>query len=756
MIIPILRTIVIVMLTALAGLDLGAQEPTLRTRWANEVGPDYAHPEYPRPQMVRAEWLNLNGLWQYALTSPDAHQPEAFDADILVPFPIESALSGVQRRVDGQRLWYQRTFTLPETWAGQRVLLHFGAVDWEATVWVNGEEMGTHRGSYDAFSFDITEALTESGENELIVSVWDPTDAGTQPRGKQVRRPESIWYTPTTGIWQTVWLESVPSAYIADFELTPDIDRETLTITVDVADANDQVIQAEARAGAVVIAAGEAVMGSPLELIIENPQLWSPDVPFLYDLTLRLIQDDGEVDTVSSYFGMRKIAVDRDSNGDLRLFLNNAPLFQYGLLDQGFWPDGLYTAPTDEALRYDIEVTKQLGFNTIRKHVKIEPARWYYWADKLGVLVWQDMPSGDAYAQSGAGEITRSAESAAQFEQELQQMIATHDNHPSIVMWVVFNEGWGQYDTARLTEWVQTLDPTRLVNSASGWNDIGTGDVQDFHSYPGPAAPPTDRERVSVLGEFGGLGLPLPGHTWQDQANWGYRQFGDAASLAINYDVLVVGLRELIEKQALAAAIYTQTTDVEIEVNGMMTYDREFVKMGTNAVHDINQIVYEPLPQIIALVPTSEFAGTSWQYTTETPPETWTEPDFDASGWAESPGGFGLAETPVSMIRAEWNTPAIWLRHEFSLDDMRLNAPYLRVHHIEDAELYLNGELLVQLPLSTTDYVEVRFPESALRLLRPGTNVLAVHARRPSFGLPSAGPIQQYIDVGLYHVLRQP
>ncbi|MAS33856.1 MAG: glycoside hydrolase family 2 [Anaerolineaceae bacterium] len=744
------RVLLIAAATLIVGLQLYAQETDLVTRWAESVTPENVHPEYPRPQMVRSDWINLNGLWQYAITDMDASQPDNYDGDILVPFPIESHLSGVQQRVGDQALWYHHTIDLPADWADQRVLLHFGAVDWETQVWVNGTAVGDHRGGYDAFSFDITNALTESGAQEILLRVTDPTDAGAQPRGKQIRNPESIWYTPTTGIWQTVWLEPVAEAYIGELNLVPDIDNSTLTITADIIGDGDYTIMAEAfdQGSRVATASGSA--HDSVVLTLDAPKLWSPDTPFLYDLNVQLMQNDTAVDTVGSYFGMRKIALGRDSSGVLRLFLNNEPLFQFGLLDQGFWPDGLYTAPTDEALRYDIEATKQLGFNTIRKHVKVEPQRWYYWADQLGVLVWQDMPSG--FLTGEASESTHTAASTAQFEAELQRMVDALDNHPSIVMWVPFNEGWGQYDTERVTAWVQELDPTRLVNNASGWTDAGVGDVLDIHSYPGPGAPQPDPNRASVLGEFGGLGLPLADHTWQDEANWGYQQFSDAGTMLDAYAELIADLRGLIEQQGLAAAIYTQTTDVEIEVNGMMTYDREIIKMGADAVRDINQIAYAPLPVINRLVPSSEFEGVQWRYTTDAPDETWMSSTFDDSGWAEGPGGFGAAQSPVDMVRTDWTEPQIWLRHEFTLDNLDFDQLYLRVHHVEDVAIFLNGEQISALPLSTPGYVNVALPDRILDLLQTGENVLAVHARQPFFAPPPQGPVTQYIDVGFYAV----
>jgi beta-galactosidase/beta-glucuronidase len=575
---------------------VSSQQEQLLTRWAADVSPENVLPEYPRPQLVREQWLNLNGLWDYAITNLNAEQPTEFDSEILVPFPIESLLSGVQERVMVRPVWYHRTFTTPEDWADQRVLLHFGAVDWEAKVWVNGQEIGTHRGGYDPFSWDITDALNETqAEQELVVRVLDPTE-GTQPRGKQVFYPDAIWYTPTTGIWQTVWLEPVPQAHIEGLKLGSDIDEGIITVQASVSDTSaDYSVSVDVLDGDAVVASATGNAADQIEIPIENAKLWSPDSPFLYDLRVTLSENDNALDSVTSYIGMRKIAMQPDDEGVLRLYLNNEPLFQYGLLDQGFWPDGLYTAPTDEALRYDIEVTRDLGFNLIRKHVKVEPDRWYYWADKLGMLVWQDMPSGDDFAEFGFGEIERSEKSVQQFELELQRMIDTHANHPSIVMWVLFNEGWGQYDTERLSDWLKAYDPTRLVNSASGWNDMLVGDVRDIHSYPGPEAPRRDSDRVSVLGEFGGLGLPVAGHTWLAQNSWGYQEYGDAETLLQGYTGLIERLRDLQETRGLAAAIYTQTTDVETEVNGIMTYDRELIKMGVDEIRAVNAMLFEPV-----------------------------------------------------------------------------------------------------------------------------------------------------------------
>ncbi|UCG59023.1 MAG: hypothetical protein JSU70_05840, partial [Phycisphaerales bacterium] len=575
--------------------DYEPADGPLMTRWARYVSPRKVHREYPRPQMVRKSWLNLNGLWDYAITPKDGQQPKSFDGEILVPFPAESALSGVMKPVGpDKRLWYRRTFEIPSSWTTRarrrsshsmdsrrkRVLLHFGAVDWDTTVWINGKQVGTHQGGYDPFTFDITDALADGDAQEILLSVWDPTNAGHQPRGKQVRRPGGIWYTAVTGIWQTVWLEAVPAAHIEALQIVPDIDTQSVQIKAAcAAQAQGYTVEVQVKDGWFSKAKGQAIVGHPITVTIKKPKLWSPRSPFLYGLNVTLRDTQGRrVDSIRSYFGMRKISLGKDDKGITRLLLNNEPLFQFGPLDQGWWPDGLYTAPSDRALRYDIEILKKLGCNMLRKHVKVEPDRLYYWCDKLGLMVWQDMPNGDRHIGGDDPDLKRAEESAKQFELELSRVVKAFANHPSIVMWVPFNEGWGQYDTPRIVDLVEKLDPTRLVNNASGWTDRKVGDVHDIHSYPGPAAPPVEENRAAVLGEFGGLGLPLKGHTWQDEKNWGYRSYETRAELTEAYVALLGNLRSLIG-DGLCAAVYTQTTDVEIEVNGFMTYDRAMVKM---------------------------------------------------------------------------------------------------------------------------------------------------------------------------------
>ena len=740
---------IVLLLCSLVRADWEPAKGPLMTRWAEKVSPKNAHPEYPRPQMVRKDWRNLNGLWDYAIQPKDGSQPQKYDGQILVPFPVESALSGVMKPVGQEnRLWYRRTFETPGKWAGRRILLHFGAVDWDATVWVNGKQVGDHRGGYDPFTLDITDALKDTGPQEIVVSVWDPTDAGTQPRGKQVAEPRGIWYTAVTGIWRTVWLEAVPETYIESIIIVPDLDGESVRLVATCSGATAACcIEARVKDWLFTRGKGQGKPGEEFVVKIKKPQLWSPDSPFLYDLTLTLTDENGKkLDAVSSYFGMRKIEIKKDKAGINRLWLNNKVLFQFGPLDQGWWPDGLYAAPTDAALRYDIETLKKLGCNMLRKHVKVEPARLYYWCDKLGLMVWQDMPNGDKHIRGNQADLQRSEESAKQFELELTRVIESLRNHPCIVMWVPFNEGWGQYDTARMVDLIRGIDPTRLVDSASGWADRGVGDVHDIHKYPGPAAPPAEESRAAVLGEFGGLGLPVKGHTWQDEKNWGYRSYKTPEELTDAYIALIENLRLLIG-EGLCAAVYTQTTDVEIEVNGLMTYDRAMVKMDAKKGTAANQSLYLPPPVVKTIVPASQPQPQSWRYTTSQPGDGWQREDFDDSAWQKGRGGFGAEGTPGAIVRTEWKTPDIWLRRTFELGEDKPGRPQLFIHHDEDAEAYINGQLAAKLEGFTSSYVRVPLDEKAAKALKAGKNCLAIHCKQTSGG--------QYIDAGLVSVAEQ-
>jgi len=683
--------------------------------------------------MIRGPWLNLNGLWQFQFGKRDETPPigVTLKDEILVPFPVESSLSGVMQT--GDLLWYRRLFKIPNEWDGQRVLLHFGAVDWESDIWVNGQHLKTHRGGYDSFSVDITSALQREDPQELLVRAFDPTDVGSQPRGKQVNEPKGIWYTSSSGIWQTVWMEPVPETHIERLWIRPDVDSSRVDVTVFC--TSEDPLAEGLLTEVTVLDAGREVgrgigpSGTVVKTKISKPRLWSPGDPFLYDLQIHLKREDQILDSVRSYVGMRKIETAKDNKGVRRIMLNGEFLFQIGLLDQGFWPDGLYTAPTDQALRYDIEVTKSLGFNMARKHVKIEPERWYYWCDRLGLLVWQDMPNGN----------NATPKAKAQFERELKALIQRRGNHPSIIMWVVFNEGWGQYDTERITSWVKSMDPDRLVNNASGWTDMKAGDVVDWHRYPGPSSPEPEDRRAAVLGEFGGLGLGIDGHTWTAET-WGYQGTADRKELTDRYCKLIRRLHMLTESPGLSAAVYTQTTDVESECNGLMTYDRAIIKVHADTIAAANK---GELPGIKMrnLVSSSEGEPVFWRFTTDPPPKGWQLPKFKDTHWRSGPAGFGKHGTPGAVVRTTWNQPEIWLRRTFDLPSLDLTAPHLWIHHDEDCEVYINGVLAFKRSGFTTDYEEFPIEKDAIRTLKKKDNLLAVYCLQTTGG--------QYIDVGL-------
>ena len=595
-----MRRNVILVVLLMACLSLQAQwQPAgdkLKTKWASQIDVNNVWPEYPRPIMERGDWLNLNGLWKYAIQPVGKQKPASFEGDILVPFAVESSLSGVQKRVGkDNELWYQREFTVPSKWKNSKVLLHFGAVDWKADVWVNGMKVGQHVGGYTPFFFDITPALA-SGSNTMVVKVWDPTDEGYQPRGKQVNKPQGIWYTPVTGIWQTVWLEPVPETYIKNLKITPDIDKNVLLVEASTNQcAPTSRVEVKVLEGSSVVATGQSINNLPVEVPMpENVKLWSPDSPHLYDLEVILWDGSKQLDKVESYAAMRKFSTKRDGKGIVRLQLNNKDLFHFGPLDQGWWPDGLYTAPCDEALEYDVIKTKDLGFNMIRKHVKVEPARWYAHCDRHGIIVWQDMPSGDRSPEwqmrqyFNGVERLRSPESEANYRREWKELIDYLYSYPSVGVWVPFNEAWGQFKTEEITAWTKQYDPTRLVNPASGGNHYPVGDILDLHQYPAPQLYLYDGQRATVLGEYGGIGWANKEHLWEPDRNWGYVQFNSAQEVTDEYVKYAEQLKQLII-QGFSAAVYTQTTDVEIEVNGLLTYDRALVKVDEQRVHKVNQ-----------------------------------------------------------------------------------------------------------------------------------------------------------------------
>ena len=572
----------------------------IMTQWGENLDPSEVLPEYPRPQMVRGEWMNLNGLWEYAITPAEA-EPDKMDGNILVPFAVESALSGVGRAVgENEALWYEREFIVPEEWAGQRVQLNFGAVDWKAEVYVDGAFVGEHTGGYAPFSFDVTDMLAKGKKHSLKVKVTDRTDKWFQPRGKQVSQPEGIWYTSVTGIWQTVWMEPVPASHIDSYYAVADIDEGTLAVTVDAALEDGDVVEVVLLADGAPVAKAE---GREVTLAVPEMRLWSPSDPYLYDLEIKVLRDGVAVDAVKGYTAMRKISYAADKDGHKRMLLNNEPLFQYGPLDQGWWPDGLYTAPSDEALAFDIEKTKEMGFNMIRKHVKVEPSRWYWHCDRLGMLVWQDMPSiadnstnvWDNRTYENGTDTPVPDDAKANYYKEWGEIMSAFKVFPCIVTWVPFNEAWGQFDTEEVVKFTRDQDPTRLINYASGGNFVKcSGDILDLHNYPHPEMYLYDKDYINVLGEYGGIGWPVEGHLWQPDRNWGYVQFKSADEVLDTYEKYAGQLIDLID-DGFAGAIYTQTTDVEIEVNGLMTYDRKVVKLDMDRLSAINRKVIESM-----------------------------------------------------------------------------------------------------------------------------------------------------------------
>ena len=575
----------------------------IQTRWAKDVDPHCPLPEYPRPQMTRDDWMNLNGLWEYTILSKDQEMPEQYQGQILVPFPIESSLSGVGKPLlPTEHLWYLRTFEIPIEWKSQRIVLHFGAVDWQTDVWCNGHHLGQHQGGYDPFSFELTTFLCYGAENELVVKVYDPTSEGRQERGKQTLKPGFVFYTAVSGIWQTVWLEPLPEVFIKELKMTPSIEPARLEVQVSLSDELDEhfiQIQLLENGGLVAETCGQA--GQSINLEYPDARLWSPDDPYLYDLQITLHHEHQIMDMVSSYCGFREISLLPDDKGIPRIYLNRKPIFQYGPLDQGYWPDGLYTAPTDEALRYDIEFCKSLGMNMIRKHIKVEPARWYYHCDRLGMLVWQDMPCGGIVPHQvvlGMGFLLNlkirdnrhyqwfgrdDPQVRENFKRELQAMMKNLHNHPSIVVWVPFNESWGQFNAREIGDWVKTDDPSRLVDVASGWFDQGNGDIYSIHKYVGPDMPRLEKERAVALSEFGGIGLKIEGHLWQEEKLFAYRMVQTSEELTSWYLNLMDKLIAFKEK-GLVAAIYTEICDVEYEINGFLTYDREVMKMDGESI----------------------------------------------------------------------------------------------------------------------------------------------------------------------------
>jgi len=708
----------------------------LMTPFASQIDTANVLGEYPRPQMVRNQWKNLNGVWQYQPgTSFDQSVPKGnLSYKILVPFPVESAISGVMKH--SENMWYRRTFEVPAAWKGQRILIHFGAVDYKSEVYINGQSMGVHAGGYDPFTYDITSSLNAKGTQEITVKVTDPTDAGGQPRGKQTLNPQGIMYTCTSGIWQSVWLEPVPVTSISNIKIVPDVDNSSVVVkTLTDSPKLNLTVSVEIKDGSKTIAKSTGNATSDLIIAVPNAKLWSPDSPFLYDLKITLNDGKNAVDSLESYFGMRKISMSKVGEYK-KMMLNNKFLFQIGPLDQGFWPDGIYTAPTDMAIKNDLQKVKDAGFNMIRKHIKVEPYRWYYWADKLGLLVWQDMPSANSYTGSPQPI------DEAGFKSELERMVETHINCPSIIMWVIFNEAQGQHNTAELVADVRSLDSSRLINQASGNDHFGVGDLKDIHSYPPPACP-SGNKQILACGEYGGIGFIVPGHTWKKGDT--YVMIKNDKELLDLYSKFADQLIQYKTNNGLSAAVYTELTDVEVELNGILTYDRKVTKADITKFHEINQGVITKNIYLTPLLETSQNKPQNWRVTTLSPSGEWYKPTFDDSKWENQAGGFGTPETPGSVVKSYWNTADIWMRKNFEIEALTpemLNGLRFLVHHDDECEIYINGVLAADLKGYTSDYVSVPITDEGKKaLIANATNLISVHCHQTIGG--------QFIDAGL-------
>lgn len=741
------QSIDLVITAAPTTLPWQPKQAALMTEWAQQVNPTNVLAEYPRPQMVRTNWLNLNGVWQFQAGETNDPVPtgQNLSSAILVPFPMESALSGVMQY--SAFAWYRQLFTVPAGWNGQRIILHLDAVNWLSQVYVNGQSVGIHKGGYDPFSYDITPYLTNSGPQELIVRVYSPEDNGGEPRGKQTLYPGGIMYTSSSGIWQPVWLEPVPATSIGGVHLVPDIDNNRLLVNVAVTGATNGLnISAVAYDGTNLVATATGTPGNNFYVNLPSPKLWCPTNPYLYNLQVSLTTNSAALDSVASYFGMRKISLVTNTSF-IRIYLNNQFLFEFGPLDQGFWPDGLYTAPTDLALKSDIEIEKALGFNMIRKHIKVERQRWYYWADTLGMLVWQDMPSCNSYT----GSSSPPAVDPLDYIAELTAMVTNHWNSPAIIMWDIFNEGQGeagssdgvgQTNTAYLVQLTKTIDPSRLVNQASGGNYFGVGDVLDEHSYPNPGVPTSSSQAV-VCGEFGGVSLFITNHTWS-ATETGEGTASSAADLLSQFQGFCGLLSGFINNNGLSAAVYTQTTDVETELNGLKTYDRKILKPDLRSMQTaITSLMGQYSNTVV--VPTSQTVPQTWQWTTNTPASNWYATNFNAAGWNSGVAGFGTADPGVTPNTPWTTTGYIYLRRTFNpgaLTAQQISNLVFTAYHDEDVAIYVNGVLAASASGYSTAYVQLPMTSQGQAAIIPNvTNVLAVSCYQSTGG--------QFIDVGI-------
>ncbi len=735
-------------------------ETRLMTKWGRAIDPQAVWTEYPRPQFERSSWTNLNGLWSYAVTPQDAVKPTKWDGQLLVPFAPEAPLSGVGRLIEPtEALWYRRTFSSAKA-SDLHTLLNFEAVDYDATVWLNGKQVGSHRGGNTPFAFDISDALVD-GENELVVRVLDATE-GYQLHGKQKLRNEGIWYTRVTGIWQTVWMEQVPAVHLQDLNYACDIDEGSITVSPEYSqpDAGAKIHVTASFKGEVV---GKGEGAGPVTVVIDKAHLWSPDAPNLYDLKVELLNASGTVvESIKAYTALRLFGKSKNAQGHWQLTLNKKPIFQWGPLDQGWWPDGLLTPPSDTAMRSDIEFLKECGFNMIRKHIKVEPRRYYHHCDKLGMIMWQDQVS-NGYGknrdqESTSPNWTRMApnptdakwpdEAHQQWLIEYKRMVEHLRDAPCIGVWIPFNEAWGQHATMEVGKMAAELDPTRLINIASGGNFWPVGDIADHHEYPHPAFPVKDKrfdDYVKVVGEFGGHGWPVKDHLWKPNANnWGYGGLPKSLEEWQGRYQTSIGVLAALRAEGIAAGIYTQTTDVEGEVNGLLTYDR--LKKADTAWLKKQSDTLLNAPTVLTdrrdVIATAEREPQSWQYTTTSPTEKWMQPDFDASAWQTGQAGFGAGNPPPpgATIRAAWTTPDIWVRRSFDVAGIPSDPVYLRLYHDEDCVVYINGTEVARFSGYSTNYVNLSLASHGN--LVKGKNVIAIYCKQTGGG--------QFIDAGVF------
>lgn len=713
-----------------------AARPGLKTRFAVEVDATNAHRDYPRPHLTRHAWATLNGLWDFAIAMPGSVVPKFDGAQILVPFPLESQLSGVESGTlsDSEFLWYRRTFELPEAWRGQRVLLHFGAVDWETSVRVNGTEVVAHRGGYDAFSADITDQLSAQPQQEVVVQVFDPTDSGTQPHGKQALVPDTgNSLSAVSGIWQSVWLEPVPDVRIQDVELAGDPTTGVVTVSPELsAAATGTTLRAIIVENGTEVARAESADGAALQVTVPFPKAWSPEAPYLYDVTLELEQAGVIVDSADSYLGMRRIALGAD-NAEKKLFLNDVPWLGMGVLSQGYWPEGLYTPPSDAALKADLTLIKNLGFNAVRAHEKLESERFYYWADQIGLLVWQDLPTGDNSSDTAREE----------FSAELSAMVTERRAHPSLGVWTVFagDRGRAGADIAKLVDRVKELTTSQLVIGASGIGDEGSGDLRDRPDRFAVTAPVPDARGV-VLGQYGSLNRAITGHTWGGSA--GSAQTANDTARYVNLARRARGLATL---PGLSGAFFRQFTDVENELDGLVTYDRQVTKVTAKTISDANT---GAVSAIVPVIQANEFEGftqyvkdaTVVSYITTPPGAQWPNLTFDDASWPKGPGGIGNTADAGARIRTVSNANELWTRTTFTLDEVPSGRLFLRMMYDEDTQVFVNGVRAGDAYRWVTQYGDYLASDGASKALVKGENVIATHTSNLDGG--------RYVDVGLW------